>query len=101
MNFDFKKFKKLCNNHGGLHDKTAGMLDLRNERDRRAFTDYMINNGVKYTSYGETDPFVYISNHGGWVYGSDDNFFPKTYTIQDFLLPEVNMDNVLEFLGGE
>lgn len=101
MNFDFEKFKELCNSYDGLYDKTRGMLDLRNKRDRRAFTDYMLNNGIKYTYFGERDPFVYVGSHDGCVYGCDDDFGLKTYTIQDFLLPEVNMDNVLEFLGGE
>ena len=97
MNFDFEKFKELCNGYDGAN----GMLDLRNKRDRRAFTDYMLNNGVKYTYYGETDPFVYVGNPGGCVYGCDGSFARRTYTVQDFLLPEINTDDILEFLGGE
>lgn len=101
MNFDFEQFKELCNRYDDPYDRVHGMLDLRNKRDRRAFTDYMHENGIKHTYYGETDPFVYVGSPDGYVYGCDDNFNFKTYTIQDFLLPEVGTDDILEFLGGE
>lgn len=95
MNFDFEKFKKLCRNF-------SGVLDLRNKDDRRAFTAYMLNNDIKYTRFGKSQPFVYVGNLNGCVYGTNTNFMRETYTIQDFLLPEFfDMDNILEFLGGE
>lgn len=71
MNFDFEKFKEFCHIYYDGFNRNAGMLDLRNKRDRRAFTDYMLNNGVRYTYYGRTDPFVYVGTPDGCVYGCD------------------------------
>lgn len=94
MNFDFEKFRETCND-------IDRVMDLRDEVDRKAFTVYMEENRIKHTDLGRVLPFVWFDS-GFAVFGVDTTY-PHTiiYPFRDFLAPEFDMDNILEFLGGE
>ena len=90
MNFDFEKFRKTCND-------IYKVMDLRDKTDRKAFTAYMDENGIKHTYFGRSFPFVWLE--GTAVFGID-NIHPHTsiYSFRDFFLLDFDMSNVLEFL---
>lgn len=94
MNFDFEKFRDMCTD-------IRKVMDLRAEADRKAFTMYMKENNIKYTDQGRCSPFVYFVwfYAGGAVFGTERVFPLMTiYSFQDFLLPELSMDDILDFL---
>lgn len=90
MNFNFEKFRKTCND---FHK----VMDLRAEADRKAFTAYMDENGIKHTNMGRSLPFVWLE--GTAVFGVDDIYSNMTiYSFRDFFLPELSVDDILDFL---
>lgn len=91
MNFDFDKFRVICNDINKV-------MDLRNKTDRKAFTAYMRENGIRHTDLGAQLSFVWF-NGGTTVFGID-SVHPHTtiYSFYDFLLPELSVDDILDFL---
>ena len=90
--FDFEKFKSLCN------EGNSGYLDLRNGDVYRGFIKYLEDNDIAYENeLGDTVwfDFDYCGVRGTYIYSHT----AEIYTFEDFIpaLP-FNTTDVLDFL---